>query len=155
MNDNVKTLIRWWILKGRTEQDPFYTFFIYYLCLDAWMVAESNKDSDSDKLEWLINTDNFLRKMWVEDGFAGKDINLNNLIDFSPIQDMRPNQNKEAKLEDINSFEQSIRFIYQIRCNLFHGSKDLMNDRDKQLVRFSGDILKRWIEWSFFKLNKV
>lgn len=77
---------------------------------------------------------------------------LNNLKNLSPIEDMRPNHRGEyKKLNDTNNFEEVVMFIYQIRCNLFHGSKNPMNDRDANLVEISGLLLEKWINWAYLK----
>lgn len=36
--------------------------------------------------------------------------------------------------------------IYQVRCNLFHGSKSLHNPRDLELVRSSSIILEGYLK---------
>jgi len=77
---------------------------------------------------------------------------LNNLKNLSPVEDMRPgHRGKLIELNDINNLEEVILFIYKIRCNLFHGSKDPMNSRDASLVELSGEILEKWIVWAHHK----
>ena len=44
MNNNVKSLISWWKVLGRDQHDPFMKFFMFYICLDAWMTAESQRN---------------------------------------------------------------------------------------------------------------
>jgi hypothetical protein len=36
--------------------------------------------------------------------------------------------------------------IYQVRCNLFHGSKEVSNPRDVKLVRCAGEIIEMYLE---------
>ena len=36
--------------------------------------------------------------------------------------------------------------LYRVRCNLFHGSKSLLNERDQQLVRASAVILEGFLK---------
>ena len=38
-----------------------------------------------------------------------------------------------------------IKTLYCVRCNLFHGSKSLVCDRDQRLVRASADILEGYL----------
>lgn len=152
MNDNIKDLIGWWKLKGQRERDPFIKFFFFYMCFDAWITAESSEDSDQDKLTWLFSNPSLLRESWKEIQADRVQSLLANLRHYSPIRDMRPGRDREVPLNDIDDFEQVIRFIYQIRCNLFHGSKNPSSSRDSALVELSAEILEKWITWTSLKL---
>jgi hypothetical protein len=44
------------------------------------------------------------------------------------------------------SWEELLRVIYQVRCNLFHGTKAPGSYRDRQLVLGSGEILKQFLK---------
>ena len=153
MNENIKTLIGWWKLRGQQENDPFVKFFFFYVCFDAWITAESGKDNDTDKLRWFLCTNNCLKEsrldFWKSSQTQSLLISLKNI---SPIEDMRPNHRGEYKeLKDTNNLEEVVRFIYQIRCNLFHGSKSPINSRDTNLVDLSGRLLEKWITWAHLK----
>lgn len=156
MNDGVRSLINWWKLVGRSQDDPFMKFFTFYMCLDAWMTAESGNDRDEDKIEWLINTPNALNQHWngIKNGAQFQSW-LNGLLKESPITDLRPSLHgtRQVELIDTTDFNQVIRFIYQVRCNLFHGGKSPVNSRDKRLVHLSGKILEKWIEWTSAKVQ--
>jgi len=156
MNKNVRSLISWWTVIGRDQHDPFMKFFTFYMCLDAWMTAESGMDRDSDKLDWLINTDNELKRHWggIKDGAMFQSW-LNGLAGESPIPDSRPSQQgkRSVALTSTSDFEQVIRFINQVRNNFFHGNKSPVNPTDRKLVRWSGSILEKWIEWTLAKTN--
>ena len=49
--------------------------------------------------------------------------------------------------------------IYQVRCNLFHGSKEVSNPRDVKLVKCAGEILEMYLEGTsnrpFMEYNMV
>jgi len=152
MNENIKTLIGWWKLRGQRQTDPFIKFFLFYICFDAWLTAESGEDIDKKKIQWFINNDNCLKNKWQDIRSLETDSWLNNLKELSPIKDMRPNQRRKyIHLNNTTNLEEVIKFIYQIRCNLFHGSKSPMNVRDKNLVELSGKILEKWIKWAYLK----
>lgn len=155
MDENIKNLIGWWKLKGQKESDPFIKFFFFYVCFDVWITAESGMDSDRDKIRWFLENDNCLKEhrmgFWNSSRTQSLLANLRNL---SPIEDMRPNHRGElTELNDINNLEEVVWFIYQIRCNLFHGSKDPMNLRDANLVELSGEIFEKWIVWAHHKCS--
>lgn len=156
MNSSVKTLISWWKVLGRDQHDPFMKFFMFYVCLDAWMTAESGMDKDEDKLDWLINTDNDLKRHWdgIKNGPQFQSW-LNGLLKVGQVDDMRPSKqgNRVVTLSDTSDFGQVIHFIYQVRCNLFHGAKSPVNSNDKNLVEWSAKILEKWIEWTTAKVK--
>lgn len=152
MNENIKTLIGWWKLKGQREKDPFTKFFFFYVCFDAWITAESGKDADTKKIKWFLENDNFLKSKWPDIQHSVTESWLISLKNLSPIEDMRLNhRGKKVYLNDIDNLGEIIKFIYQIRCNLFHGSKNPMNSRDSNLVYLSGRLLEKWITWAHLK----
>jgi hypothetical protein len=70
---------------------------------------------------------------------------LEELRKLSPITDMRPSKrnNNLKHLNNIMDEAEVFDFIYQIRCNTFHGAKDLTNIKDQQLVRLSARFFKQ------------
>jgi len=155
MRSNIKDLISWWKIKGESESDPFARFFFFYVCFDAWITAESGEDSDGSKIKWFIQNDNCLKKVRSDFWESSETQSwLNSLKQLSPVEDMRPNHRGEyTNLNDINNLEEVVKYIYQIRCNLFHGAKNPMNDRDANLVEFSGLLLKKWVLWAYLICN--
>lgn len=153
MDESIKYLIGWWKLKGQRESDPFIKFFFFYVCFDAWITSESGIDSDRDKIRWFLTNDNCLKEQ--RSGFwqaSRAQSLLRNLRNLSPVEDMRPGHRGEHReLNDIDNLEEVVWFIYQIRCNLFHGSKDPMNPRDANLVELAGELLEKWIVWAHHK----
>lgn len=149
MNETIKNLIGWWKLKGQRETDPFVKFFFFWVCFDAWVTAKSGKDNDREKIAWFEHNKNQLKDAWG-DILSSKTISwLNELRTLSPIEDMRPGHGGEKTcLVDVGNPTEVIKFIYQIRCNLFHGSKSPMDRRDLNLVELSARILEKWVVWS-------
>jgi len=159
MNENVKTLIGWWNLKGKstTAREPFIKFFIYYICLDAWLTAESGKEKFEEKLQWFLNNDNCLKAVTKDFWESRAKRFLISLKNNSPIEDVRPNhRGRYIHLNDINinNLEEILRFIYQIRCNFFHGQKSPKNSRDVTLITSSAGFLEEWIRWACRKCLK-
>lgn len=149
MNNKVKDLISILKLYGNRESDPFIKFFFFFMCFDAWITAESGLDRDIDKIKWFLSNDNCLKNKWQEVQASRVKSLLNELQQYSPIYDMRPNHsNKKRELNDITNLDEIIWFIYQIRCNLFHGAKSPANTKDRGLVELSALILEKWIVWS-------
>ena len=73
-------------------------------------------------------------------------LNAAKLKELSPIQDMRPNSNNMVHLNNENDPEQVFNFLYQIRCNLFHGAKNLKDTRDYELVSRGAKFLRAAID---------
>jgi hypothetical protein len=123
------------------------------MCLDAWMTAGSGSDSDVQKLKWLTDTDNPLKEYW---GTAPrKTVPLQGLKNIGKIEDMHPSHRGEYKyFSDVNNFREAIEFIYQIRCNLFHGGKSPVNVHDRRVVSLSSKVLENWIEWTLAKTRQ-
>lgn len=97
------------------------------MCLDAWISEGSLAEHDRGKLDWLINSDNDLKSYW--DSTPHKTVPLNGLKGVHEVENMHPNHRGEfVYLDDSNDLGQVVRFIYQIRCNLFHGGKSIGNE---------------------------
>src|SRR6266700_5884136 len=144
MNENIKTLIGWWKLKGQQENDPFVKFFFFYVCFDAWITDESGEDIDTEKIKWFLRERNCLKDKWLDIQSSETKSWLSNLKNLSPIVDTRPRHSgRKVYLNDPKNLEEVIWFIYKIRCNLFHGSKNPMSSRDAQLVDLSGRLLEK------------
>ena len=64
------------------------------------------------------------------------------------ISDMRPNHQNDPKkqIRDIKNLKNVIEVIYQVRNNLFHGSKDVNEINDRAIVEFSGVVLYHILE---------
>ena len=62
------------------------------------------------------------------------------------------NENRKQRYEKLKNaqgverLESLFLTIYQVRCNLFHGSKSLHIDRDIQLVRAASIILENYLK---------
>ena len=91
------------------------------------------------------------RRLFIDNGFDRSDAVA--LVARSPIEDMRPRHRGELRyLADSDNFEQVVRFIYQIRCNLFHGGKSPIERRDADLVVLGGEeFLGKWIREAYLQ----
>ena len=154
MTDSVtKNRISWWLLKARRQRDHFIKFVLYWFCFNAWLTNLSKKDTDRGAINWFKQNDSCLKS--CTEGFwrsSKTQALLKNLKNLSPVYDDRPgHRGEEVELRDINDIGQVIEFIYQIRCNLFHGSKSPMDRRHSNLVELSSRILEKWMEWAQLK----
>ena len=154
INQGFKERMAWWYfklsnVKLKIWQDPWLDFMLCWMIFDAYLTEISQSGLDRDKLNYFYQNksdfkDRILAKWNLLSGYALK------LKELSPIQDMRPNSNRIVELKDENSLEQTFDFVYQIRCNLFHGAKDIKNTRDADLVSRGAKFLRfcidRWMK---------
>ena len=109
MDENIKSLIGWWKLKGQRENDPFVRFFFFYVCFDAWVTAESTQDIDTEKIKWFLKHVNCLKSKWPDIQSSVIKSWLANLKNLSPIEDMRRNhRGRKVYLNDTENLEEII-----------------------------------------------
>lgn len=148
VNQDFKDRIFWWRArlnngKLRISQDPWVKFMLCWMIFDAYLTEISQCDRDCDKLNFFFNKDNDFKKQLLSRGPLG----ATELKKLSPVQDMRPGfLDKQVHLHDENNVEQVFNFIYQIRCNLFHGAKNVKDSRDYRLVDYSARLLQSAID---------
>ena len=151
VNQDFKERMVWWYAKLNNVrlkiwQDSWLDFMLCWMIFDAYLTEISQSGLDRDKLKYFYENkcdfkNRILTKWDSLSGYAAK------LKELSPIQDMRPNSNKMVQLQDENSLEQTFNFVYQIRCNLFHGAKNIKNTRDTELVRRGAKFLRTSIDY--------
>jgi len=144
----IKNLIKGWYEKGFRENDPFLKFLSFWICFNVWLDYRSGEDVDAQMINWLVDqsasTSDLVEKYEnLKNKGTFRDA-LKALANKSPIEDSRGNR-KTIKIRDENDFENIVRAIYMIRCNLFHGSKGAHESRDLKLVIISNVILSHWV----------
>ncbi|MDP3710760.1 MAG: hypothetical protein Q8R29_03525 [bacterium] len=147
VNQSFKERMVWWYaklnnVKLKIWQDPWLFFMLCWMMFDAYLTEISQCDRDRGKLNFFYNNDNDFKRLLLSGGKLG----VTALKNLSPVQDMRPNSNAVVHLNDENDVEQVFNFIYQIRCNLFHGAKNVKSSRDYDLVNYSAKFLKSAID---------
>lgn len=146
MSSEQDNSIRAWLHEADLQKSSFVAFFIFYMCLDALATALSEKDTDAEKLLWLTSSENLLRQSWNE-VYPQAEVYVEKLRRIGVVEDMRPGHRGElTHLTEVGNFSQMIHFIYQVRCNLFHGGKRITSINDKNLVTISSNILKVWLK---------
>ena len=116
-------------LKLQIWKDPWLNFMLCWMIFDAYLTEISQSGTDSGKLGYFYNNPNdFKTKVLTRwDSLSGYSAKLK---EYSPVRDMRPNSNEQVSLVDHKDLNQTIAFIYQIRCNLFHGAKNPKNGKN-------------------------
>lgn len=145
----VKDLIKdWQRNKAKNEQDPFYRFMCHWICFNAWLDHQSNKNSDRQMLDWLkqqsASTSDIIASYEAMKLTTVGLQNLNILVSMGPILDSKGR--RDIVMSDVNDRDNIIEAIYRIRCNLFHGNKRSSNVRDTKLVSCVNHIMTKWID---------
>ena len=142
----IKNFVNDWVNNGNQSNDTYNKFFAYFVALNFLYNHEfENISSERERLAL------FVAKMISDNKFRDFKITLDNNSELTKRQilDMRAGKpSKLYKLEDIKNgnIVSIFLMIYQIRCNLFHGGKELYCDRDKNLVNDANCILKQFLE---------
>ncbi|MCD4761757.1 hypothetical protein K8R32_02240, partial [bacterium] len=151
VNRDFKKRMVWWYAKLNNVrlkiwQDPWLDFMLCWMIFDAYLTEIFQFGSDRDKLNYFYNNKSDFKNYIItnRNSLLG---HVTELKKLSPIQDMRPNSNKMVCLKDEKNFEQIFNFVYQIRCNLFHGAKDIKNAKDAELVCHAAKFLRSSIDY--------
>jgi hypothetical protein len=137
-----------WFKRSQGLRARKYTIFDQFISLwfafNSWGTYLSKKGKDIDMLNWVkTNTKlpQILKELIEKDlEFAMK---LQRLSQYE-VLDMRPDHQGQSKsISDIRSVDQVLDVIYQIRCNLFHGQKSMIDPHDKELVELAFYVLSK------------
>ena len=118
-------------------------FMALWVAFNGWLKKKYG-ESKTDKM--LINKakENEELKSIFETNKAGNDeykIYLTRLEQYS-VRDMRKPDDENRNKEYDGSYESLIEVIYQIRCNLFHGRKNVDEDeKDYELIEMAYHLL--------------
>lgn len=140
-------IYEWVARSNRREGEDFIDigdkFISLWIAFNAWLKSEFGENV-SDRV--LIDTLSKFKPM--NDAFddelaSNKKVSdsLSALEQFHII-DMRDPNNEEKLTRYDGTFKSLIETLYRIRCNLFHGRKNIEDDKyDKELVQLAFSIL--------------
>lgn len=136
---NADKIISVWIKKGDLEEDSFSKFIYYWVAFNCWFYTKTNKVQDSEALKDIYKRQD-LYSGFVQLVAKNKPIFLK-LVSICPIKNNRIS-GREKNINDMEKFEEVVNILYEIRCNLFHGSKLDTEERDKEVVEMATPILE-------------
>jgi len=140
-----------WFKRSQRQRVRKFTVFDQFISLwfafNSWGTYLSRKDKDTDMLRWVKRNTTLchvLEELIERDSeFVAK---LQRLSQYE-VLDMRPGHQRQSKsINDIQSLDQVLDVIYQIRCNLFHGQKSMIDPHDRELVELAFHILSKIFE---------
>ena len=133
---------REWFKRGQKEENGIYKFFCFFVAFN-----------------WLYNTEhcryeyNRVKNYVSKAVFPWKEYNAYKLLKtgafMEPVKDTRSGEVKDYIKNESNLTIKLFLQIYQVRCNLFHGSKSMYLERNKELVTDSCIILEDFLKRVF------
>lgn len=154
-----------WIKRSERKEafvDDGDRFISLWIAFNGWMRKEYGEScSDLSLIDNVIRNTSFelvFNNLRNSDKKVQK--NLNKLSAFKVIN-MKYETDESKCKEFTGSFESLIRVIYQIRCNLFHGRKNVdCNKIDLQLIKLAfqllGPLFKSYLqEKEHYLINEI
>lgn len=163
----VKNIIRCWYNKSQNiTQQPdgvFEQFISLWIAFNAYYVATSDP-LKLERMQLQRIKDSYSQPFYnITEVHADKFNEFKNYINKKSqnpgfIQDLRyevtlSEEHKRRYLK-IESLCEYLDCVYQIRCNLFHGGKDVADAQDQKLVELALSTLSIFLE-EIFKREKI
>ena len=122
--------------RGRVLVDDGDRFISLWIAFNGWMSGKFGEDAaDRNKIESVKKMQDFKEvfNQLREDNLAFREC-LDKFESMSVVN-MQFRKNREQVYRYDGTFESLIEVIYRVRCNLFHGRKDIDEDKkDIELV---------------------
>lgn len=148
MNDVVKNIILNWYEKAQTEDNIFNRFISLWIAFNAYYAANDSRASEHEQLRFIrdIHKTLFLSVTHEHpDEFSAfKEYIETKKQNRGFIQDLRYDVKEEKhkkQYRNLDSLCEYLDCVYQIRCNLFHGGKDIADAQDEKLVELASNTL--------------
>ncbi|MBP9695360.1 MAG: hypothetical protein KBD73_03085 [Candidatus Magasanikbacteria bacterium] len=134
-------MVAWKEKVGGVFVDHWMRLIMFWIMFDAYLSANAPIEArrEIEKRNWFYDNPNelktILEKLWALPDYQHL---LGILKKESPVYSTNPSNLGVAKeLNDTSNTREIVEFVYQIRCNLFHGGKDLRRERDNRLTKVS------------------
>jgi len=147
-----KTIIEEFMKKAKKERNMRSGFepglqsaliFIYcWISFEAFTCFRYNEDAVWKRIDRFCSEFKDRYSQWYDvspGDFKGDIIALKKYA----IHDMRPNHqnNPPKQITDEKKLRNVFEVIYSVRCNLFHGGKDVTDTIDADIIRYSSGVL--------------
>lgn len=136
--ENSKKIIGTWIKKGDSESNKFSKFICYWISFNCWLYTKTGECADRKALNKLYKNQSLYQKF--TDLVKENEAVFKDFKNVCPIENNR-NSGRIKELKNIYDFKENIDVIYEIRCNLFHGSKVDKDERDVEVIKASTPVL--------------
>ena len=132
-----------WYQYGLKAGDDFFMRFMMHWIGFNWLYNQIEGGDERTKIKEFYNQNR--KKFDKIDPFGMLDIDIFLEGAFFDVAKGCPHARDYEKLKEYN-VEALLMTLYQVRCNLFHGSKSLRVERDRELVRASANILEKYMK---------
>lgn len=133
----VKLIMNNWIEKSESEKQPFNKYIALWIAFNAYYSSATNENFEKDSIT-KIKCQSELKQYYLS---IANSEEITNLLSVSPIINMK--NNKAVIINGKEDYSSIIETLYQIRNNLFHGSKTDHIERDEEVVTAALPILKK------------
>ena len=132
-----------WYQYGLKTGDDFFMRFMMHWIGFNWLYNQIDGSDERAKIKEFYNQNR--KKFDKVDPFNFVDINV--FLEGAVYDVVKgiPRTRDYKMLKEYN-VEALLMTLYQVRCNLFHGSKSLRVERDRELVRASANILEKYMK---------
>lgn len=145
----VKTIMNNWIEKSELENQVFNKYIALWIAFNAYYSSVTNEKFEKDSIAKIKS--NYELKQWYLGIENSKEIS--NLLFISPIINMK--NNREVIINGKEDYSSIIETLYQIRNNLFHGSKTDHIERDIEVVTVALPILNQLVIYCQKNFDKI
>ncbi len=130
-------------VEGSATIDKADKFISLWIAFNGWMRIEFREDlSDRNLIEKVKEKEEMKRTFNELRADNNKFSSYLNSLSKYQVVNMKEPENEEKWESYDGTFSSLIGVLYQIRCNLFHGRKNIKQDeKDIQLVYLAFDIL--------------
>lgn len=150
MNDRLwqKNVLYEWYAEGLKRKDDYFMRFINHWIALNWLYSKEYEGNprltEIEAIRAFCDNQRYMQAFTNYNPFENEHVAV---LKKQAIYDMRSGKlatKTWIKLKE-NDVKALFETLYRIRCNLFHGSKSLRNDRDIELVRASANILEGYL----------
>ena len=132
-----------WYQYGLEKKDDFFMRFMMHWVAFNWLYNSEYEATERGKIRQYF----FHNRSRFEayDAFSSPAIDV---FLTGPVYGNVDPKNAEKDYQGLKKkdYRCLLMTLYRVRCNLFHGSKSLLNERDQQLVRASAVILEGFLK---------
>lgn len=155
ITERIFRMIQGWHRESATEENVFNAFIKEFIAFNAYFSSRTDKPTDREELLDLISTSSVV--VHYESLFRTDEEFRNSVYMLGSLKlpTHRPRQrSRSGQIESHGKCYQVIEgnhppfsdvlwYIYQIRCNLFHGRKDPTDEVDADIVKYGHQVLSK------------
>ena len=117
-------------------------FIWLWIAFNSWMKGKYGEDKPDKALICKVKASQYIKDVFTDlrrhNSCFAKDLNK---LEQYTVANMRYINDESRNKRYDGTFESLIETIYQIRCNLFHGRKNIENKEERKLVNLAYRIL--------------